>query len=146
MRIKLGVSDIVAAMLLLLIVVAVGTSLYLYLYSRAIAYQQSVSQELIAEEIRSKQQLAILLVHGNSTSQEIQEITVIVASGEASVEINAIYVNETLASTETITVNPESVVEIRVQSPIALSSGDVVKVKIVYAGGYLNVEASGEVT
>ena len=143
MRIKLGVSDIVAAMLLLLIVVAVGTSLYLYLYSRAIAYQQSVSQELIAEEIRSKQQLAILLVHGDSASQEV---TVIVASGEAPVEINAIYVNETLASTETITVNPESIVEIRVQSPIVVSSGSIVKVKIIYAGGYLNVEASGEVT
>ncbi len=143
MRSKLGVSDIVAAMLLLLIVVAVGTSLYLYLYSRAIAYQQSVSQEIIAEEIRSKQQLAILLVHGNST---IQEITVIVASGGAPVEINAIYVNETLASTNTITVNSESVMEIKVTSPITIASGNVVKVKIVYAGGYANVEASGEVT
>jgi len=143
MRGNLGISEVVAAILLLLIVVAVGTALYLYLYSRAIAYQQSVTQELIVEEIRSKQQLAILLVHGISISQEI---AVIVASGETPVEINAIYVNETLASATTTTVNPESVVEIRVQSPIVIASGNIVKVKIVYAGGYVSVEASGEVT
>ena len=147
MKRKLGVSEIVAAMMLLLITVTIGTALYFYLYSRAIAYQQSVSQELVAEELRSKQQLTILLVKGDSGSNTI---TVIVAAGPAPVEINAIYVNNTLA----VEYNPPRIINastVEELPPIPLpntlgrlSQGTVVNVKIVYAGGYAYAEASGK--
>jgi len=145
MKRKLGVSEIVAAMMLLLITVAIGTALYLYLYSRAIAYQQSVSQELVAEELRSKQQLTILLVKGDSGSNTI---TIVVATGVAPVEVNAIYVNDTLAKKyePPLRLNASIIDEISIQNPsaLSLSPNSIVKVKIIYAGGYAYAEAYGK--
>jgi len=146
MKRKLGVSEIVAAMMLLLITVAIGTALYLYLYSRAIAYQQSLSQELVAEEVRLKQQLTILLVKGDSKSKTI---TVYLATSDAPVELNGIYVNNTLVKNYNppIHLNASTISKITITSPpIPLASGNIVYVKIIYAGGYSYAEASGEVT
>ncbi len=142
MKKKLGVSEIVAAMMLLLITVAIGTALYLYLYSRAIAYQQSVTQELIAEEVRSEQQLTILLVYGNSTTNTI---VLYLATGNMPVELDGIYVNNTLAYNSPTNLSASSISKVTVNSPIPLAPGEIVYVKIVYAGGYSYVEASGEV-
>jgi len=142
---KLSISEIVASMLLLLIVVSIGTALYLYLYYRSTFYQQRISQELLAEEIRSKQQLTILLVHGYSNTGN-GSISIVVATGSFPVEVNAIYVNDTLAYETTLNLDKYAVEEISITSPITLNSGDIVYVKIVYAGGYFYVEASGEVT
>jgi len=142
-RVRYGVSEVVASMLLLLIVVSVGTALYLYLYYKSTFYQQRISQELLAEEMRSKQQLTILLVHGDSNTGNI---SVVVATGSFPVEVNAIYVNDTLAYETTLNLDRYAVEEIFITSPIKLNSGDVVYVKIVYAGGHFYVEASGEVT
>ena len=145
MKRKLGVSEIVAAMMLLLITVAIGTALYLYLYSRAIAYQQSVSQELVAEELRSKQQLIVLLAYGNSTTNTV---TLYLATGNAPVEVNGIYVNNTLAQeyNPPIHLNASAISKITINSPIPLASGNIIYIKIIYAGGYSYAEASGEVT
>ncbi len=142
-KFKLSISEIVASMLLLLIVVSIGTALYLYLYYKSTFYQQRISQELLAEEIRSKQQLTILLVHGYSSTRSI---SIVVATGSFPVEVNAIYVNDTLAYETTLNLDKYAVEEISITSPITLDSGDIVYVKIVYAGGYFYVEASGEVT
>ncbi|RLG72333.1 MAG: hypothetical protein DRO23_10620 [Thermoprotei archaeon] len=142
-KVKLSISEVVASMLLLLIVVSIGTALYLYLYYKSTFYQQRISQELLAEEIRLKQQLAILLVHGYSSTRSI---SIVVATGSFPVEVNAIYVNDTLAYETTLNLDKYAVEEISITSPITLNSGDIVYVKIVYAGGYFYVEASGEVT
>jgi len=137
-----AVSEITASILTLLIVVGTCSGLYLYLYSNVAFYRHSISQELLAEEARAKQQLSILLVHGNSTSQTID---VVVASGYAEVRIDAIYVNNVLASSETITIKPLTSTIITVKSPITLNPGDIITVKMVYAEGYYYVQASGKV-
>ncbi len=137
-----AVSEITASVLTLLIVVSTCSGLYLYLYSNVALYQHSMSQELLTEETRAKQQLSILLVHGNSTSQTID---IVVSSGSTEVKINAIYVNNVLASSETIIIKPLTSTVITVKSPITLNPGDIITVKIVYAEGYYCVQASGKV-
>lgn len=142
-KFKLAVSEIVASMLLLLIVVSIGTTLYLYLYYRSTFYQQRILQELLNEEMLSKQQLTILLVRGNSS---VSSISIVLATGSFPVEINAIYVNGTLAYETTLNLGGYVVEEILIESPIILNPGDIIYVKIVYAGGRFYAEASGEVT
>lgn len=142
-KFKLAVSEIVASMLLLLIVVSIGTTLYLYLYYRSTFYQQRILQELLNEEMLSKQQLTVLLVRGNSS---VSSISIVLATGSFPVEINAIYVNGTLAYETTLNLGGYVVEEILIESPIILNPGDIIYVKIVYAGGRFYAEASGEVT
>lgn len=140
-KLRLGVSEVVASMLILLIVVSIGTMLYMYLYSQVIWNRQIVSQELTEEELRTQEQLSILLVVGNHTTNTI---TVIVASGPSPVTIQAIYVNNTLASSEEITLDSYSVVELGpINSPIPLTSGARIFVRIAYRGGY--ADSWGEV-
>ena len=102
-------------------------------------------QETIRADIAAKQQLEILLVVGYSSDQGGNgNITIIVATGSYPVEIYSIYVNNTLVPSysgewiQALTIKP-----INVTSPIPLTSGDKILVKIVHGGG--SDEAWGEV-
>jgi len=138
---KRGVSEIVSAILLLVIVVAVGSTLYVQFYLTATQHQLQVMQETVKADIASKQQLEILLAVGNGTTGEV---TIIVATGSYPVQLYTIYINNTLAESysnywlSALTVEP-----INVSSPITLTSGAKIHVKVVYGGG--SDEAWGEV-
>ena len=138
---KRGVSEIVSAILLLVIVVAVGSTLYVQFYLTATQHQLQVMQETVKADIASKQQLEILLAVGNGTTGEV---TIIVATGSYPVQLYTIYINNTLAESysnywlSALTVEP-----INVSSPITLTSGAKIHVKVVYGGGI--DEAWGEV-
>ena len=140
---KKAVSEIVASMLLLLIIVSIGTALYLYLYYRTTFHQQRTEQQILEEEIKAKEQVAILLVVGYS---EAKTVKVILAIGPNPTGIRAIYVNNTLAVNYNPPQNykPLEIVELEISSPITLQPNSIVLVRVVYGGGY--VEALGEVT
>jgi len=140
---KKAVSEIVASMLLLLIIVSIGTALYLYLYYRTTFHQQRTEQQILEEEIKAKEQVAILLVVGYS---ETNTVKVILAIGPNPTGIRAIYVNNTLAVNYNPPQNykPLEIVELEISSPITLQPNSIVLVRVVYGGGY--VEALGEVT
>jgi len=137
-----AVSEIVASMLLLLIIVSIGTALYLYLYYRTTFHQQRTEQQILEEEIKAKEQVAILLAVGYS---ETNTVKVILAIGPNPTRIYAVYVNNTLAVNYNPPQNykPLEIVELEVQSPITLQPNSVILVRIVYGGGY--AEAWGEV-
>ncbi|RLG70656.1 MAG: hypothetical protein DRO23_13040 [Thermoprotei archaeon] len=141
-KMRKAVSEIVASMLLLLIIVSIGTALYLYLYYRTTFHQQRTEQQILEEEIKAKEQVAILLAVGYS---ETNTVKVILAIGPNPTRIYAVYVNNTLAVNYNPPQNykPLEIVELEVQSPITLQPNSVILVRIVYGGGY--AEAWGEV-
>jgi len=143
-NLRRAISEIVASMLLLLIVVAIGTTLYLYLYSKAMGYQQTLAQELLEEEILSKQQLSVLLVVGYSDTRQVR---VVVATGPVPVEVNAVYINNTLATQySSLKLDSYAVEELQIPSPISLESGDIIYVRIIYGRGFFYIDSSGKVT
>ena len=139
-KIKRGVSEIVSAILLLVIVVAVGSTLYVQFYLNATQHQLQVMQETIRADIAAKQQLEILLAVGYSKNNTV---TIIVATGSYPVEIYSIYINNTLAQYNSTWLPALTIKEINVTSPITLTSGAKILVKIIHGGG--TDEAWGEV-
>ena len=137
-KVRYGVSEIVASMLLLLIIVSIGTALYLYLYYRTTFHQQRTEQLILEEEIKAKEQVAILLAVGYS---ETNTVKVILAIGPNPTRIYAVYVNNTLAVNYNPPQNykPLEIVELEVQSPITLQPNSVILVRIIYGGGYAEV-------
>ena len=131
-----AISEIVAALLILLIIISVGVSVYLYMFSRVMSYQQSLSQQLISEEIKTREYLLILYVIGNSTNGRI---TIILVTGNWPVDLIAVYVNNTLAydfaSSPKRTLPPQNVTELHIPSPIALTPKSIIEVKVIYEGG-----------
>ncbi len=141
LKYKVGVSEIVASMLLLLIILAIGSFLYLYLYQRAFYQQQVVSQEITEEEFKVQQQLTILFAVGSSLDNKV---TIIFATGPVGVKVYSIYVNNTLVEGfSSSTYNPTGVYNITVTSPITLVSDSHIIVRIVFEGGI--ADAWGEV-
>ena len=138
-----AISEIVASMLLLLIIVSIGTALYLYLYYRTTFHQQRTEQQILEEEIKAKEQVAILLAVGSSKTDRVK---VVLAIGPNPARIYAVYVNNTLAVNYNPPQNykPLEVVELEVPSPITLQPNSIILVRVVYGGGY--VETWGEVT
>ncbi|RLG74098.1 MAG: hypothetical protein DRO08_00540 [Thermoprotei archaeon] len=143
-KVRYGVSEIVASMLLLLIIVSIGTVLYLYLYYRTTFHQQRTEQQILEEEIKAKEQVAILLAVGSSKTDRVK---VVLAIGPNPARIYAVYVNNTLAVNYNPPRNckPLEIVELEVPvpSPITLQPNSRILVRVVYGGGY--VEAWGEV-
>ncbi|OYT50862.1 MAG: hypothetical protein B6U76_11995 [Desulfurococcales archaeon ex4484_217_2] len=137
-----AISEIVASMLLLLIIVSIGTALYLYLYYRTTFHRQRTEQQILEEEIKAKEQVAILLAVGSSKTNRVK---VVLAIGPNPVRIYAVYVNDTLAVNYSPPQNhkPLEIVELEISSPITLQPNSIVLVRVVYGGGY--VEALGEV-
>ena len=143
-KVRYGVSEIVASMLLLLIIVSIGTALYLYLYYRTTFHQQRTEQQILEEEIKSKEQVTILLTVGYSDTGKVK---VILAIGPNPTKIYAVYINSTLAKNYNPPRNckPLEIVELEVPvpSPVTLQPNSIILVRVVYGGGY--VEAWGEV-
>lgn len=136
-----GVSEIVSAMLLLVIAVAVGSVLYVQIYLTAMQHQMQMLQRAVRADLTVKQQLEVLLVVGDSSSNKVK---VVVATSSYPVQLFSIYVNGTLAASYRDRYIPALTLEvIDVESPITLVSGSQVLVRIVHGGG--TCEAYGEV-
>ena len=136
-RLSKGISEIVAALLILLIIISVGVSVYLYMMSRVLTYQQTLSQRLISEEIKTREYLTILYVLGYSSNRTI---TIILVTGNWPVNLVSIYVNNTLAydfisSGSSRTLPPQNVTILHIPSPITLNSNSIIEVKVIYEGG-----------
>ncbi|MEM4576168.1 MAG: archaellin/type IV pilin N-terminal domain-containing protein [Candidatus Nezhaarchaeales archaeon] len=138
---KRGVSEVVSAILLLTITVAVGSILYVQIYLAATQHQTRLIQETVRADIAVKQQLRIMLVVGDSINNKVR---IIVATGSYPVQLFSIYVDNALAVSYRDYYVPALTLDvIEVESPILLTKGSKILVRIVHGGGV--EEAYGEV-
>lgn len=140
-RSKRGVSEVVSAILLLTITVAVGSILYVQIYLAATQHQMQLIQEIVKADAAVKQQLRIMLVVGDFITNKVK---IVITTGSYPVQLFSIYVDNTLAASYRDYYAPALTLDvIEVESPIALTKGSKILVRIVHGGGV--EEAYGEV-
>lgn len=111
------------------------------MYLMAAQHQAQLGREAVRADIAIKQQLRILLVVGDSSSNKVK---IVVATGSYSVQLHSIYVNSTLAASyQDRYVQALTLEVVEVDSPMTLAKGSKILAREVHGGGVK--EAYGEV-
>ncbi|HDI46655.1 MAG TPA: hypothetical protein ENF82_02490 [Candidatus Methanomethylia archaeon] len=127
-----GISPVVSSLLVAGIVIAAGSILYTWWYLYTSKWTADLTSMVTEEGVASSQHLVVLCANKTGTNT----LKILVAAGMTQVQVESIYINDTLVQSFTpSTIPPLKAVELYVTSSTSL--GNVAVIRIVYEGGVI---------